>query len=64
MGFFHERHFSFGFWEIVFCIVLLISNGKKIKGNSVDIWKSSFASFDETESVIAEKLTVQLLILP
>lgn len=41
MGFVNERHFSFGFWEIVFLFYFFLM-GKKIKGNSVDIWKSSF----------------------
>lgn len=65
--FFNERHFSSGFWEIVF-FCLLISNGKK-KSKAIQLTfgshpLSELASFDETESIIAEKLTVQLLILP
>lgn len=29
VGFFNERHFSFGFWEVVFFFVLLTSDGEK-----------------------------------
>lgn len=59
--------FLLGFGRWVF--VLLISNGKKKKSKEIQLTfgshpLSELASFDETESIIAKKLTVQLLILP
>lgn len=42
VGFLVKDFFFLGFGRWVFWFVLLISDGEKIKGNSVDIWKSSF----------------------
>lgn len=56
-----------GFGRWVFWFVLLISDGKKSKEIHLIFGShplSELACFDESESIIAEKLTVQLLILP
>lgn len=42
VGFFNERRFSFGFWEMGFLVCFTYFWWEKIKINSVAIWKSSF----------------------
>lgn len=42
VGFFSERHFFWGVWEMGILVCFTYFWWEKIKGNSLDIWKSSF----------------------
>jgi len=71
VGFFTDRGFSSEFlgffggvgWGVLVYLFLVVKKSKEMKLIFASHPLSKLACFDESESIITEKLTVQLLIL-